>query len=78
MDVVVSWFSQQSVAMLDEALAYAHALRHPHTEGYVLFFGAQLSFDLDATRPAPGNSSRPWNDSPPDTPSCFGKTGERS
>jgi tetratricopeptide (TPR) repeat protein len=35
-----------ALARLDEALAYAHTLKHPHTEGYVLFFGAQLLFDL--------------------------------
>jgi DNA-binding SARP family transcriptional activator len=40
-----------AIARLDEALAYAHTLEHPHTEGYVLFFGAQVAFDLrDETR----------------------------
>ena len=35
-----------AIARLDEALAYARTLKHPHTEGYVLYFGAQLLFDL--------------------------------
>lgn len=39
-------FPQQALAMMDEALAFAPTLKHPHTEGYVLYFAAQLTFDL--------------------------------
>jgi tetratricopeptide (TPR) repeat protein len=40
----------QSRAKLDEALALVRELRHPHTESYVLYFGAMLC--IDAREPA--------------------------
>jgi tetratricopeptide (TPR) repeat protein len=36
----------EAIARLDEAQAHARSLEHPHTEAYVLYFGAQLLFDL--------------------------------
>ena len=39
-------FSEQSIAIMDDALAFAPTLGHPHTEGYVLYFAAQLAFEL--------------------------------
>lgn len=38
-------FPEQSRAKLDEALALVRELQHPHTESYVLYFGAQLCLD---------------------------------
>ncbi len=38
--------AQRAIATMAEALAFVQTIKHPHTEGYVLYFGAQLSYDL--------------------------------
>jgi len=41
-------FPDQAMARMAEALAWARELGHPHTQGYVLYFSAQLALDARA------------------------------